>query len=115
MRARTSRSSQRPSRPAAFVKSRWRDVVADANTHGEVLVTNHDRPEVVVLSLDRYDELQREASTNDPMADLRAQFDRELAWLREPGAGDELRRIFNATPADIARAANAAALKRKKK
>src|SRR5712671_3790203 len=81
-------------RPASDVKTRWREVVDDANANGEVVVTNYNRPEVVVLSIDRYRKLKSDATANDPLTELRAEFDRELAWLREPGAGDELRKIF---------------------
>jgi prevent-host-death family protein len=115
MRSRANRHSEPPKRPAAFIKSNWRDVVADANAHGEVIVTNHNRPEVMVISMERYQELRREAEANDPLAVLRAEFDRELAVLNEPGAGARLREAFRATPAQLAAAANAAALARNKK
>jgi prevent-host-death family protein len=108
-----SQAKVRETRPASLVKTNWRDIVADANIHGEVVVTNHERPEVVVVSMARYEKLRRDAEANDPLAKLRAEWDRELAWLKEPGAEEEIRRIFNSTPEEIARAANAAA-KRKR-
>lgn len=114
MSSRPNRKLPSAARPAAFVKGHWRDVVAEANTHGEVVVTNHDRPEVVVMSLARYEELQRESRETD-LEFLRAEFDRELAAWRAPGASDLARRLFHSTPAEIARAANAAALRRNKK
>jgi hypothetical protein len=46
---------------------------------------------------------------NDPMTALRAEFDQQLAWLNEPGAADKLRRLFGASTAEIAQAANEAA------
>lgn len=104
----------RTTRPASFVKAHWRDIVADANTHGEVVVTNHDRPEVVILSLSRYEKLRSDATTHDPLAALRAEWDRKLAWLREPGASEEIRRIFDATPEELAQAAVDKAAKRKR-
>jgi len=103
----------RETRPASFVKGHWRDIVAEANAHGEVVVTNHDRPEVIVLSLARYEKLQSDAEANDPLTKLRAEWDRELAWLREPDAAREIHRLFDATPAEIARAANAAASRKR--
>ena len=45
-------------RAATEVKARWRDIVADAKAAGEVLVTNHDRPEVVVMSMDRKERIR---------------------------------------------------------
>lgn len=102
-------------RTASEVKEQWRDVVADARRHGEVTVTNHERPEVVVLSMDRYEELKREAQANDPLETLHRRFDRELDALRAPDAASRLRKAFRATPAQLARAANAARAKRRRR
>jgi prevent-host-death family protein len=100
------------SRPASDVKGHWRDIVDEVNANGEVVVTNYNRPAVVVVSMERYAKLQKDAAARDPLAALRAEFDRELAVLRKPGAADKLRKIFASTPAEIARAANAARRKR---
>lgn len=75
----------------------------------EVIVTNYNRPEAVVMSAERYVELQKAAKANDPMKRLREEWDRKLAWLNEPGAGELLQEIFDSTPEEIAAAANAAA------
>jgi prevent-host-death family protein len=99
-------------RTASDIKDHWRDVVADAKANGEVFVTHYNRPEVVVVSIDRYAKLKADAAANDPLSALWAEFDRELAYLREPGAGAELLRLFrDATPELLAQAANAAARK----
>lgn len=105
--------SSSPKRPASDVKAHWRDIVDEANARGEVVVTNYNRPEVVVVSLDRYQKLKRDAATNDPLARLRKDFDHELAMLRQPGAAAKLRKAFASTPAQLARAANAARSRRK--
>src|SRR3954452_15370005 len=111
MKARTMKAR---TRPASDIKDHWRDIVADAKANGEVVVTHYNRPEVVVLSIDGYSKLKADAEANDPLATLRAEFDRELAYLREPGAGDKLRRVFtNTTPDEIANAANAVARRSK--
>ncbi len=101
-------------RAASDVKARWRDIVADAKAHGEVLVTNHERPEVVVVSLDRYAKLKKDAAINDPLATLRSEFDRELAVLRDRDASSRLRKAFASKPAKLAKAANAAAFRRRR-
>jgi PHD/YefM family antitoxin component YafN of YafNO toxin-antitoxin module len=103
-----ARAMKQRTRPASDVKEHWRDIVADAKANGEVFVTHYNRPEVVVVSLDRYSKLKAEALANDPLATLRAEFDRELAYLREPEAQGELRGLFAATPDELAHAANAA-------
>ncbi len=102
-----------PKRPASDVKAHWRDIVDDANKNGEVVVTNYNRPEVVVVSLERYQKLKSDAAVNDPLARLRREFDRELGMLRRPGAAAKLRKAFAATPAQLARAASAARSRRK--
>lgn len=48
----------------------------------------------------------------DALDSLRAELDRELAVLQQPDASQRLREIFDATPAEIAEAANAARRKR---
>ncbi len=100
-------------RPASDVKDHWREIVADAKANGEVFVTHYNRPEVVIVSVDRYSRLKADALANDPLSTLRAEFDRELAYLREPEAAGELRRLFAATPDELAHAANAASTRRK--
>ena len=94
-------------RPASEVKSNWRAIVEEARER-EVIVTNYNRPEAVVMSAQRYAELQAAARANDPLQRLRQEFDRELAVLRTAGAADRLRDVFAATPEEIAAAANAA-------
>jgi len=109
MKARTM--TQR-TRPASDIKDHWRDIVAEAKANGEVVVTHYNRPEVVVVSLDRYSKLTADAAANDPLSTLRSEFDRELAYLREPDAPRKLRRLFAAAPDELAHAANAASRRR---
>jgi prevent-host-death family protein len=90
------------------VKGHWRDIVAEAQAVGEVVVTNYNRPEVVVLSIERYAKLKQDAIARDPLTALRADFDRELAVLRDSDASRKLRKVFASTPAAVAKAANAA-------
>lgn len=96
-------------RPASDVKSQWRSIVDQANDIGEVIVTNYNRPEVVVVSVDHYAKLKEQAAANDPLARIHADLDRKLAWLNKPDAGAKLDAIFNSTPEEIAKAANALA------
>lgn len=93
-------------RPASDVKGHWRDIVEEANANGEVVVTNYNRPAVVVVSMERYAKLKKDATAQDPLAALREEFDRRLAEIREANAGGKLLKIFSATPAEIAKAAN---------
>jgi prevent-host-death family protein len=102
-------AKQRPvTRRASDVKGHWREIVEEANALGEVVVTNYSRPEVVVVSMERWAKLKKDAAARDPLAALRAELDRELSGLAQAGAAKELRRLFASTPAEIAKAANAA-------
>jgi prevent-host-death family protein len=104
-----SQKKQTPvNRAASHVKGHWRDIVKEANANGEVVVTNYNRPEVVVVSMERYAKLKSDAMARDPLTALRAEFDRELAVLQQPGASEKLRKLFASTPAEIANAVNAA-------
>lgn len=100
---------QHSRRPASDVKTSWREIVNEVNTVGEVIVTNHNRPEVVVVSVERYAKLRSDAAANDPLETLRAAFDRELAVLQDSKAAGKLRRAFASTPREMALAANTAA------
>jgi prevent-host-death family protein len=107
--------AQPRTRPASDVKAHWRDIVEEANAYGEVRITNYNRPEAMILSVDRYSKLTKDAAAHDPLATLRAEFDRELAALRAPGARSKLRKVFASTPAQLAKAANAAPPRRRQR
>ncbi|MEE3623762.1 type II toxin-antitoxin system Phd/YefM family antitoxin [Nitrospirillum sp. BR 11752] len=84
-----------PRRNATQVRSRWADIAREVQTSGSVAITTHDRVEMVLVSAEEYDRLATRAA--DALARqqaglerLAAQFDAELATLREPGAGDRL-------------------------
>jgi prevent-host-death family protein len=94
-------------RPASYAKSHWRDIVDEVNANGEVVVTNYNRPAVVVVSMAQYAKLKKDATAHDPLASLRDEFDRDLAALRQANTSEKLRKVLAATPADIAKAANA--------
>jgi len=105
-------AGEHSTRPASDVKARWRDIVQEANALGEVIVTSYNRPEVVVVSVEHFAELKAQALASDPLKQLRAEFDRELATLRDAGAAEKLRAVFASTPEEIASAANTASVQR---
>ena len=93
---------------ASDVKANWRTIVKEAR-EGEVIVTNYNRPEAVVISVERYAKLKAAAQTKDPLQRLRDEFERELSVLRTAGAASKLRDIFDTSPEEMADVANAAA------
>ena len=86
--------------PASDVKRRgWRGVMRTLSTEGAVLVTNHDRPEAVILTADAYASLlerasQAESRVESDLALLRSRFDERLAALRKPVASERLRSVM---------------------
>ena len=93
-------------RQASEVKSNWRVIVQDARRQ-EVIVKNYNRPEAVVMSVERYAELQKAARAKDPLERLREEWDRRLAVLNEPESRERMDRIFHMTPQEIADTINA--------
>jgi prevent-host-death family protein len=99
-------------RQASEVKANWRAIVEEARKQ-EVIVTNYNRPEAVVMSAERYAKLQGAARAKDPLVSLREEWDRRLAWLNEPGGRETMDEIFNSTPQQMADAANAELARKK--
>ena len=86
-----------PRTPASDVKRLgWRALMDAIAKSGQVVVTNHDKPQAVILSMETYDailEALRQASASDDAAldALRRRFDARLAALSAPDAGTALR------------------------
>src|SRR5690625_7602149 len=81
-----------PHKPASDVKRvGWRGVMQTVGREGKVVVTNHRRPEAVILSIDEYDAirqaLQRVAARSEPALEApRRPFAERLASLQAPDA-----------------------------
>lgn len=95
-----------PHTPASDVKKLgWRGVMQVVARSGKVVVTNHNRPEAVILPVEEYNRLLallRNAGEKDRLLldDLRRRYDERLACLDAPGAGDKLAAIFD-KPIDL--------------
>lgn len=76
-------------------------------TQGAVVVTKHDQPTMVLLSIERYRELEQ-ASAPDLDA-LTRDFDAMYARMQAPGARRRMADAFAASPARMGKAALAAA------
>ena len=104
--ARLQNLDELPRTPASDVKKLgWRGVMREVGRTGSVVVTHHDRPEAVILSLDEYRALvlAAEASVSasrSALDTLRSDFDERLATLAVPGAGERLRAAL-AQPATL--------------
>lgn len=89
-------------KPVSDVKREgWRGLMRTVTAAGKVLMTNHEQPEAVILSLHEYRRLTElaERVQRDNLArleGLRRAFDAELAVLAQPDAGQRLREAFGA-------------------
>ncbi len=93
-------------KPISDVKREgWRGVMNAVEATGKLLMTNHERPEAVILSLREYSlltELAERVQRDDQskLDQLTRAFDEELAVLKQPDASDRLRQAFS-VPLDL--------------
>jgi prevent-host-death family protein len=85
-----------PRTPASDLKKLgWRGMMNTLRSKGKLLVTNHDEPEAVIISVAEYDALmqiveQSEAQTESALAGLRRSFDVRLSVLQGRSAASRL-------------------------
>ena len=86
-----------PRTPASDLKKLgWRGMMSALRSKGKLLVTNHDEPEAVIMSVPEYDALmhlveQSETQTESALAGLRQSFDERLSVLQGRSAAARLR------------------------
>jgi antitoxin Phd len=78
---------------------------------GAVVITKHDAPKAIVLSMDEFNALTQGAAVS-PLEGLSADFDAVLARMQTPRARAGMKAAFAASPRALGRAAAAAARKR---
>lgn len=90
-----------PRTPASDVKKLgWRGVMRGIGRNGKVVVTNHNEPEAVILSVDEYGALMHalrnaEAKNESALDALRQRFDERMLSLQEADAGNRLRGVMH--------------------
>lgn len=89
-----------PRTPASDVKKRgWRGVMKLVGRTGKVVVTHHDEPEAVILSIEEYRSIRRMLRDVDSRDEvtleaLRRRFDERLASLQAPDASERVRALM---------------------
>jgi hypothetical protein len=71
-----------PRKNATEVKTHWGAVVRELRETGAIAVTSHDHIEVVVLAVDRYQEMVAAAPRQTGLAVLAEQFQARLARMQ---------------------------------
>jgi len=77
---------------------------------GAVVITKHDAPKAVLLSIDAFDALSRAGQTR--LDALSGEFDELLARMQTPAARGGMQAAFDASPKQLGKAAAAAARRR---
>ncbi len=95
---------------ATEAKKEFGRVLEKAIQGGRVLITKHDTPKAVLISIDEFNTLLR--APESKLNALGAEFDELLARMQRPGARKAMQAAFDATPQQLGKAAVAAARKR---
>lgn len=89
-----------PRKPVSDLKREgWRGIMRSVGPAGRLVMTNHDQPEAVILSLAAFRQLSEQAGRaaledQRKLERLSSAFDDELAMLQQADAGDRLRKAF---------------------
>ena len=92
---------------ATRVKNEFAAILDQAARGGAVAITRHDTPKAVLLSYEEFESLVKARSRTLDV--LSAEFDGLLARMQTAGAKKGMANAFNASPAELGRAAVAAA------
>ncbi len=95
--------------PATRIKTEFGAILEELTERGAIAITRHDTPKAVLLS---YAEFEALAKLRAPaLHDLSSQFDALLDRMQAPKAKKGMAAAFNASPAELGKAAQAAAVK----
>jgi antitoxin Phd len=89
--------------PATVAKNNFGSILDDVMRGRDVVITKHNSPKAVVMSVERFSALVR-ASSPDLTA-LAADFDARLARMQTPKVGGAMQAAFDASPDELGRAA----------
>ena len=96
-----------PAVSATQLVSGMQKVTSAVMTHGAVVVTRHDEPAMVLMSIDRY--LALEQSAQPDLDALTRQFDDMFARMQGEAAAQAMADAFAMSPAELGKAAVRAA------
>jgi antitoxin Phd len=109
-RAYTSRRSDAASISATDAKNDFSRILEKAIRGGTVVITKHDAPKAVLISVDEFDALSR--ANQVKLDTLSGEFDALLARMQTPAARAGMQAAFEASPKQLGKAALAASRKR---
>jgi len=95
---------------ATQAKNEFGRVLEMALHGGGVIITRHDAPKAILISVDEFDKLQQAAGRS--LDTLRGEFDALLAGMQTPKSRAAMKSAFSASPRELGSAAVNAARKR---
>jgi len=107
---RNRRGEPAPMVSATDAKNQFARVFESAVQHGAVVITKHDAPKAVLLSLEEFQALT--APSRRALDDLSGELDALVARMQTPQARAGMKAAFAASPEELGKAAVAAARKR---
>jgi prevent-host-death family protein len=99
-----------PEISATQAKNAFGEVLERLATVGAIGITRHDKPKAVLLSQEEFESLRRERS--ETLDELSARFEGLLERMQTPAARRGMQAAFDASPAELGRAAAEAAARR---
>ncbi len=100
----------RASVTATDAKNKFGRLLEKAMHGGVVVITKHDEPKAVLISMDEYTALSNAPESR--INTLSAEFDSLLMSMQRPGVRNSIQAAFRASPKRMGKAAVAAARKR---
>lgn len=97
--------------PATRVKNEFGSILEQATHGGAVAITRHDTPKAVILPFAEFESLVRARSRT--LADFESQFDDLLGQMQTGKARKGMKAAFDASPAQLGRAAAKRASKKR--
>jgi antitoxin Phd len=110
LRNRQGKRIQTSSFTATQAKNEFGHVLESAIQGDVVLITRHEAPKAVLLAVDKFRDLI--GAQESPLDTLSGEFDALLARMQTAEARSGMTAAFDATPAELGKAAVAAASKR---
>jgi prevent-host-death family protein len=107
---RNRRGEPAPSFSATDAKKRFGRVLDMVLRGGAVVITKHDAPKAILLSVDDFNALSK--TTESTLNTLSADFDAMFARMQTSRARARMKAAFGASPKELGKAAVAAARKR---
>lgn len=109
-RNRRGEQVEAPSITATDAKKQFGRVLELVLRGGAVVITKHDAPKAIVLSMEEFQALTRPAASS--LDSLTGEFDAMLARMQAPRARTAMRAAFGASAKELGKAAVAATRKR---